>query len=137
MTWVFDGTLSRSIAAGSGRAVAAGVGCCGAAVVLVAGARRGCAARAGNGVVEITSTVGRATGCCAKAGAWACAAAVKPIVVATATAVDRNRPFLDAIRLLMTLPRGSVLASFDPHPATLLNGRCVMSRRVLPNLVGT
>src|SRR3954468_15880711 len=74
MTWVFDGTLSRSIAAGSGRsATGAGcAGCCGAAVVPVpvAGTGRTVVVRAGIGVVEITSTVGKATGCWAEAGAW-------------------------------------------------------------------
>src|SRR5205807_1364460 len=96
ITWVFDGTLSRSIAAGSGRAATGagccGCGCCGAAVVLVAGARRGGAVRAGIGVVEITSTVGSATG--GWAGACARAAPPTPIVAAAATTADRNRPLV-------------------------------------------
>src|SRR5262245_13693720 len=99
MTAVFDGTLSRSIAAGSGRsATGAGcAGCCGAgaAVVRGAGPRRGCVVRAGIGVVEITSAGGRATGGSAGVGACARAAPATPSVVATAIAVDRNRPFRD------------------------------------------
>jgi len=79
-TCVLDGTLSRSIAAGSGR-TGAGTGCGdGAAAVRTpdvgrgrtvgrgvdAGRRR--AGRAGMGVVEITSTVGKLTGASVEAG---------------------------------------------------------------------
>src|SRR5690242_7696026 len=113
MTWVFDGTLSRSIAAGSGRATA-GAGsvgcCCGAGVLVVpvpvAGARRGCVVvRAGIGVVEITSTVGSATG--GEEGACARPLPVTPSVVTTAIAVDRNRPLIGTLRPHMTsTPKG-------------------------------
>src|SRR5579871_691539 len=109
MTVVFDGTLSRSMAAGSGRA-ATGAGCCaccgcccGAVVVRGAGARR-TVVRAGIGVLEITSTVGRATGAWVEEGVWARAAPVMPIVAAAAIAVDPNRPNFGALRVRMTTP---------------------------------
>jgi hypothetical protein len=91
---VFDGTFSRSIAAGSGRP-GRGAGSCGAAVVLVAdrrvvgvvvaALRRGRAVRVGMGVVAITSTVGNWTGCCSCPEAGPAAVALATASNAAAT----------------------------------------------------